>query len=87
MEKIIKVQVTRTFTKTATIELALPSIIPLDMTEDYIFNTEDTWRDAIEEQLAKTELESDPELDKARFDVYEQVLLEKQVYGGTLYDL
>jgi hypothetical protein len=85
MEKrIIRVQVTRTFTKTATIELTLPNIVPLEETENYIYNTEETWRESMEKELEKAELEFDPELGNSRYDVYQQVVLEKKIYGGTL---
>lgn len=84
MKRIIKVQVTRTFTKTATIELPLPPNCQLDEVTDYLYDTQSDWDEIVEKELQKTPLESDPELDNSRFDVYEQVLLQKQVYGGTL---
>lgn len=85
MEKrIIRVQVTRTFTKTATIELTLPNIVPLEETENYIYDTEESWRESMEKELEKAELEFDPELGNSRYDVYQQVVLEKKIYGGTL---
>jgi hypothetical protein len=84
MEKIIKVQVTRTFTKTATIELNLPPDYELEETSDYLHDTMDQWQDRVEKELEKAELESDPEIDNSRYDVYQRVTLQKKIYGGTL---
>jgi hypothetical protein len=84
MEKIIKVQVTRTFTKTATIELNLPPDYQLEETSDYLYDTMDQWQERVENALEKAELESDPELDNSRFDVYQRVILQKKIWGGTL---
>jgi hypothetical protein len=84
MEKIIKVQVTRTFTKTATIELNLPPDYQLEETSDYLYDTMDQWQERVENALEKAKLESDPELDNSRFDVYQRVILPKKIWGGTL---
>jgi hypothetical protein len=84
MEKIIKVQVTRTFTKTATIEVNLPPDYQLEETSDYLYDTMDQWQERVENALEKAELESDPELDISRFDVYQRVILQKKIWGGTL---
>lgn len=83
-KRIVKVQVTRTYTKTATIDLHLPLNYGNDEIVDFLYDTQNQWEELIEKELDKAKLECDIEFTDSRFDVYEQVISEKKISGGTL---
>ena len=85
----IKIQTTRTYTRTAVVEIPCPNDndgypISLDEVGDYLYDNEELFREKMDNALSEAELEGEFECDDTRYDVIETVTLTKKVYGGTL---
>ena len=80
----IKITTTRTYTKTAEVEIDCPEFMALDEVEDFLHDNEDLYRNELEEKLADARLEYDFEFDQTRFDVTERVVLSKRLWVGSL---
>ena len=87
--RTIKFQTTRTYTRTAVVEIPFPNLsdgypIALDGVGDYLYDNEELFREKIDNKLSEAEEDCDPQFDSTRYDVEEKVILTKKVYGGTL---
>jgi hypothetical protein len=85
----IKITTTRTYTRTAVVEIPCPNDndgypIALDEVGDYLYDNEELFREKMDNALSEAELEGEFECDDTRYDVIETVTLTKKVYGGTL---
>lgn len=82
-KKIVLTQ-TKTFTKTATIEISLPDDFECENIEDWIYENNEEFL-KLEKKVMGAPLMSDPDFDSdLRYDIYEEVVLQKQIYGGNL---
>ena len=82
-KKIVLTQ-TKTFTRTATLEIPLPDDIEYENIEDWIYENNHEFL-KLEEKVMEAPLMTDPDFDNhLRYDIYEEVVLQKQVYGGNL---
>ena len=87
--RTIKIQTTRTYTRTAVVEIPCPNDndgYPIALYEvgDYLYDNEELFREKMDNALSEAELEGEFECDDTRYDVIETVTLTKKVYGGTL---
>jgi hypothetical protein len=87
--RTIKITTTRTYTKTAVVEISYPTLsdgypIALDAVGEYLYDNEDLYQEKMDNALSEAELEGEFECDDTRYDVIETVTLTKKVYGGTL---
>ena len=87
--RTIKITTTRTYTKTAVVEIPCPNdndgyFIALDEVADYLCDNEDLYQEKMDNALREAPIEGDFEFDSTRFDVEEKVILTKKLYGGTL---
>ena len=85
----IKIQTTRTYTRTAVVEIPCPNDndgypIALDEVGDYLYDNEELFREKMDNALSEAELEGNFEFDDTRYDVIQTVTLTKKLYGGTL---
>ena len=87
--RTIKITTTRTYTRTAVVEIPCPNDndgypIALDEVGDYLYDNEELFREKMDNALSEAELEGEFECDDTRYDVIETVTLTKKLYGGTL---
>ena len=83
--RTIKIKTTRTYTRTAVVEIPFPDDIHnLDEVADFLHDNEDLYQEKMDNALSEAELEGEFECDDTRYDVIETVTLTKKVYGGTL---
>ena len=82
--KTIQITATRTYTKTAVVEIPCPSDLPLEDILDYLYTNNGLWEDNLENKIGEANLEGDFNSDETRYDVIETRTLISHVYGGTL---
>ena len=82
--RTIKITTTRTYTRTAVVEIPCPESIDLEDVSDFLYDNEDLFREKIDNKLSEAEEDCDPQFDSTRYDVEEKVILTKKLYGGTL---
>ena len=83
--RTIKITTTRTYTKTAVVEIPFPDDIHnLDEVSDFLYDNEDLYREEMDNKISVAEEDCDPQFDSTRYDVVETVVLSKKVWGGTL---
>ena len=84
-KRTIKITKTRTFYKTATIEIEYPDNLLLSEASDWLYDNTG-WEEDLDEKVMNAELfvEFDTEFDQTRYDIYEEVTETQNVYGGTL---
>lgn len=82
MSRKIKLTQTKTFTKTATIEIECPDDLELQNVDNWLYENQDLWWQSLDWSTTSAELDYDPEFDNSRYDVVETT--EKHLYGGTL---
>ena len=87
--RTIKITTTRTYTKTAVVEISYPNLsdgypIALDAVGDYLYYNERLYQEKMDNALSEAELEGNFEFDNTRYDVVETETLTKKIYGGTL---
>jgi len=82
--RTIKITTTRTYTRTAVVEIPCPEFIDLEDVSDFLYDNEDLFREKIDNKLSEAEEDCDPQFDSTRYDVEEKVILTKKLYGGTL---
>ena len=80
----IKITTTRTYTRTAVVEIPCPESIDLEDVSDFLYDNEDLFREKMDNKLSEAEEDCDPQFDSTRYDVEEKVILTKKLYGGTL---
>ncbi len=82
--RTIKITATRTYTKTAEVEIPCPDDLPMEKVLDYLYTNNGLWEDNLENKIGEANLEGDFNSDEARYDVIETRTLISHVYGGTL---
>lgn len=82
--KTIKISTTRTYTKTAVVEIPCPEDLPLENVFDYLHTNYSLYEDELENRLGDADLDSDFDSDETRYDVIQTVILTKHLYGGSL---
>ena len=82
--KTIKITLTRTYTKTAVVEIPCPSDLQYKDAIDYLYTNNGLWGDELEDKIGEANLECDFNSDEARYDVIETRTSISHVYGGTL---
>ena len=82
MKRTIKLTQTKTFTKTATIEIEYPNELPLESVNDWLYENQDLWWESLDWSTTSAELDYDPDFDDSRYDVVE--ITEKHLFGGKL---
>lgn len=84
-KKTIKITTTRTYTRTAVVEIPFPDDIHnLDEVADFLHDNEDLYREKMDNAISVAEEECDFDMDETRYDVVETIVLSKKIYGGTL---
>ena len=81
--KTIKLTLTKTFTKTASIEIECPFDLPLEEVNDWIYENSH-WQERLEDKVRAAYLDYDPDFDSTRYDVYQKTISENKVFGGTI---
>lgn len=82
--RTIKITTTKTYTRTAVVEIPCPESIDLEDVSDFLYDNEDLFREKMDNKLSEAEEDCDPQFDSTRYDVEEKVILTKKLYGGTL---
>ena len=82
MSRKIKLTQTKTYTKTATIEIEYPNELPLESVNDWLYENQVLWSESLEWDTTSAELEYDSEFDDLRYDVVETT--EKYLFGGQI---
>lgn len=82
--RTIKITATRTYTKTAVVEIPCPDDLPSEKVLDYLYTNNGLWEDKLEDKIGEADLESDFDSDEARYDVIETRTITNHLYGGTL---
>jgi hypothetical protein len=83
-KKTILLTRTRTFTRTASIEVELPDNVSYEEAEDWLYD-EGSWAfDELDGKVSVAELLHDSEFVNTRYDVYEHKVLREKKWGGTL---
>lgn len=83
--KTIKITLTRTYTRTAVVEIPFPNDIHnLDEVRDFLHDNEDLYMDKMDNALREAPLEGEFEFDQTRYDVVEQVSFDRHIWGGKL---
>lgn len=83
--KTIKITLTRTYTRTAVVEIPFPNDIHnLDEVSDFLHDNEDLYMDKMDNALREAPLEGEFEFDQTRYDVVEQVSFDRHIWGGKL---
>ena len=81
--KTIKLTLTKTFTKTASIEIEYPSHLPLEEVNDWLYENSH-WEERLDDEVMMADLDYDPDFDRTRYDVYQKTISENKVFGGTI---
>jgi len=82
MSRKIKLTQTKTYTKTATIEIEYPNDLPLENINDYLYGNQCFWADSLDLSTISAEMEYDSDFDDLRYDVVETT--EKHLCGGQI---
>ena len=83
--KTIKITLTRTYTRTAVVEIPFPNDIHnLDEVRDFLHDNEDLYMEKMDNALREAPLEGEFEFDQTRYDVVEQVSFDRHIWGGKL---
>ena len=81
--RTIKLTLTKTFTKTASIEIEYPSHLPLEEVNDWLYENSH-WEERLDDKVRMANLDYDPDFDSRRYDIYQKTVSENKIYGGTL---
>lgn len=87
--RTIKITTTRTYTRTAVVEIDFPNAedgypMALDEVADFLHDNEDLYMEKMDNALREAPLEGEFEFDHTRYDVEESVVLKRNLWGGTL---
>ena len=82
--RTIKITTTRTYTRTAVVEIPCPESIDLEDVSDFLYDNEELFREKIDNKLSEAEEDCDFEFDQTRYDVIETLTLTKKVFEGHI---
>jgi predicted metal-dependent hydrolase len=82
--RTIKLTQTKTFTRTASIEVEYPSDLSMEQVDEWI-EENSHWLDRLDDKVMLADLETDSDFDShIRYDIYQKTITQNKICGGIL---